>query len=206
MSLQQGSDDAAWQRLVRIYGPLIFRWCTRCGMQESDAADVSQEVLGDLPRSIHGFSRDGDGATFRGWLWTITRNKIANHCRRWSDAPLATGGTGALQLIEQLPDERPEMNEDVADLHLLRPAGIEVRIQRNDLDGVLACCRRRGRAERRRRRLGNFRVGRLQSSNPCDGQAASRIGRLVVLRVLLQTSMSNRLRYTSYGPRPPSLT
>lgn len=117
MALQRGDDDDAWQRLVRIYGPLILRWCGRCGLQESDAADVSQEVLADLSRSIHGFSARGDGATFRGWLWTITRNKIADYCRRWSKAPVASGGTGALQLIERLPAERPETEEDVADLH-----------------------------------------------------------------------------------------
>lgn len=123
ISLRSGSDDA-WQRMVRIYGPLIYRWCGRCGLQESDAADVSQEVLGDLTRSIQGFSYDGDGATFRGWLWTITRNKISDCCRRWADAPVASGGTSGLRLIEQLPNERPETPEDVADLHLRALEGL----------------------------------------------------------------------------------
>jgi RNA polymerase sigma-70 factor (ECF subfamily) len=124
LSLQNGDDDGAWQRVVRIYGPLIFSWCKRCGLQESDAADVSQDVLADLSKSIGGFSRDGDGSTFRGWLWRITRNKIADHFRRWAKTPSGSGGTGALQMIEQLPDENPETSEDVTDLHLRALEGL----------------------------------------------------------------------------------
>ena len=124
VSLQSGNDANVWPRVVRIYGPLIFRWCTRCGLQEPDAADVSQEVLASLPKSIRRFSRQDDHATFRGWLWTITRNKIADHCRRWSGAP-AKGGTAALRLIERLPDQRPETSEDVAEVHLRALEGLQ---------------------------------------------------------------------------------
>jgi len=127
LSLQSGDDDGAWQRVVRIYGPLIFSWCTRCGLQESDAADVSQDVLADLAKSIRGFSRDGDGATFRGWLWRITRNKVADHFRHWAKTPSGSGGTGALQLIEQLPDDSPETTEDVSDLHLRALEGLRCK-------------------------------------------------------------------------------
>lgn len=116
--MQSAQDDNSWQRFIKLYGPSIFRWCLRCGLQESDAADVSQEVLGDVISSVKRFSSDREGATFRGWLWTITRNKIADHCRRWANAPVATGGTNAIRLLESLPDQRPETHEDVSDLHL----------------------------------------------------------------------------------------
>ncbi len=127
LSLQNGADEDAWPRVVRIYGPLILSWCTRCGLQPSDAADVCQDVLADLARSIGKYSSDGDGATFRGWLWTITRNKIADHFRRWANAPGGAGGTGALQTIQQLPDQRPETSEDVADLHLRALEGLRTK-------------------------------------------------------------------------------
>jgi len=87
-------------------------------------ADVSQEVLASLPKSIRRFSLLDDHATFRGWLWTVTRNKIADHCRRWSGAR-AKGGTAALQLIERLPDQRPETREDVAEVHLRALEGLQ---------------------------------------------------------------------------------
>lgn len=112
------SGSEAWPRLVTLYGPLIYRWCQRSGVQEADASDISQEVMGDVLRAIDTYSHEGDAATFRGWLWTITRNKISLYFRRWAKSPAAPGGTDALQLIEQLPDERPETKEDIADLHL----------------------------------------------------------------------------------------
>jgi hypothetical protein len=37
-------DPEAWRRLVRVYGPLIYSWCRRAGLQAADAADVDQEV------------------------------------------------------------------------------------------------------------------------------------------------------------------
>lgn len=114
--------------MVRLYQPLIVRWCQRCGLQDSDAADISQEVLASLPTSIRTFSHEKDHATFRGWLWTITRNKIADHCRRCPETP-ARGGTAALTLIERLPDERPESEDDVTDLHLRALAGLQCQFK-----------------------------------------------------------------------------
>ncbi|TWU51856.1 RNA polymerase sigma factor [Rubripirellula reticaptiva] len=115
-------NAVAWQRLVRIYGPLVVGWCRRCGLQESDAFDVSQEVLLGVSESLDRFElrpiqTPGTGS-FRGWLWTITRNKIADHQRRTAGKAQAGGGTGALQQILSLPDQSPETTEDVADLHL----------------------------------------------------------------------------------------
>ena len=35
----------AWQRLVLLYGPVIYRWCRRSDLSAEDAADLVQEVL-----------------------------------------------------------------------------------------------------------------------------------------------------------------
>jgi hypothetical protein len=48
----QANDDAAWQRLVDLYGPLIFSWGCRAGLSVEDAADVMQEAF-CLSRQIH---------------------------------------------------------------------------------------------------------------------------------------------------------
>lgn len=128
----RAGDDQAWQRLVRLYGPLLVRWCERCGLQESDAFDVSQEVLVALAQSLHRFEhRNAVGATesenassthqggsFRAWMWSIARNKIADHHRRLAGKPTAGGGTEALQYLLSLPDQSPETIVDVTDLHL----------------------------------------------------------------------------------------
>lgn len=39
------SDQVAWQEFVEIYAPLIHAYSLRRGLQDADAADVSQQVL-----------------------------------------------------------------------------------------------------------------------------------------------------------------
>jgi RNA polymerase sigma-70 factor, ECF subfamily len=104
-------EPDAWRRLVRLYGPLVFLWCRQFGSSR-DAADVAQEVWIAVATSVAKFRRDGPEDSFRGWLWTITRNKLRD-C--WRDRePSAVGGTDARRRLEQIPDELPESVEQVA--------------------------------------------------------------------------------------------
>jgi RNA polymerase sigma-70 factor (ECF subfamily) len=43
--LRQPADQAAWERLVELYAPLLFSWARRVGCREADAADLVQDVL-----------------------------------------------------------------------------------------------------------------------------------------------------------------
>jgi RNA polymerase sigma-70 factor (ECF subfamily) len=101
-------DPVAWERLTQVYSPLVYQWCRRLELQPQDAADVVQEVFGSLLRSLQGFRRDRPGDSFRGWLWTVTRNKIRDHQRRSPAGRRAAGGSVARRLLEQLPDQAPE--------------------------------------------------------------------------------------------------
>ena len=38
----------AWERLVSLYAPLVYRWCRHWGLQPSDAENVGQEVFARL--------------------------------------------------------------------------------------------------------------------------------------------------------------
>ena len=95
----------AWERLVQLYGQTVYGWCRRAGVSEVDAADVSQEVFAAVARHIGDFRRERPGDSFRGWLWTITRNKVRDHWRRHADRVKAAGGTTAHQVIQQVPDD-----------------------------------------------------------------------------------------------------
>src|SRR4051794_11675033 len=74
-------DPAAWQRLVALYGPLVYSWARRGGLRAEDAADVVQEVFRALVAHIGNFRQDRPGDSFRGWLWTITHNKVRDYWR-----------------------------------------------------------------------------------------------------------------------------
>jgi RNA polymerase sigma-70 factor (ECF subfamily) len=91
-------EGAAWHRLVRLYGPVVYGWCRRAGLQEADAADVGQEVFAAVAGGIDAFRRDRPGDSFRGWLWGITRHKVNDLWRRRAGQPDGAGGSGAQQL------------------------------------------------------------------------------------------------------------
>jgi RNA polymerase sigma-70 factor (ECF subfamily) len=99
----KADDAAAWDRLVRLYAPLVLQWCRRWDLQDQDLADIFQEVFQAVARHIAGFRRERHGDTFRGWLRTITRNKVRDHFRRLSREPAGVGGTDAQLRLAELP-------------------------------------------------------------------------------------------------------
>jgi len=103
--LRDGSADA-WCELVELYGPLVDSWCGRAGLPIASRADVGQEVFLAVHRGIGHFDASGPQATFRGWLWTITRNAVLQWRRRGE--PIATGGTTALGRLAEVAESHGE--------------------------------------------------------------------------------------------------
>jgi RNA polymerase sigma-70 factor (ECF subfamily) len=99
----QAQDQVAWVRLVHFCDPLLERWCLRAGLQHADAADVKQEVYTAVSRSLGEFHRNQPGDSFRGWLYTITRNKILDRLRKLQEA--GVGGTDAQLRMAAIPAE-----------------------------------------------------------------------------------------------------
>ncbi len=100
-------DHDAWQRMVHIYSPLIYDWCRIQRLQPADSADVLQDVFRSVAGNLENFRRDRPRDSFRGWLWTITRNKILDHFRKQNNRGNALGGTNAAQRMHEVPDEEP---------------------------------------------------------------------------------------------------
>lgn len=98
-------DPSAWQRLSDLYGPLVYSWARGAGLQDSDAADVMQEVFQAVSEGILTFRRDRPGDTFRGWLWGITRRKILMENRRRNTYPTPTDDRSLNDLTAVLPDQ-----------------------------------------------------------------------------------------------------
>ena len=79
--LRRPNDHQAWRRFVDLYTPLLFYWARRVGLQESDAADLVQEVFALLIRKLPDFAYDRNKG-FRSWLRTVLMNKWREIQRR----------------------------------------------------------------------------------------------------------------------------
>ena len=105
------SERAGWERLVSLYGTLVFYWCYRAGLQRADAEEIVQEVFLAVSRSIGAYRHDRPGDSFRGWLRVIFRNKIRG--RVIPPGGKGEGGDGAKQLaLRPNPDGAAESGFD----------------------------------------------------------------------------------------------
>jgi RNA polymerase sigma-70 factor, ECF subfamily len=98
----------AWERLVDLYGPVVYRWCRQLGVGRTDAADVVQEVFTAVSAHLARFRRDRPEDSFGGWLRTITRNKVYDHFRQGSGRAVAEGGTTAYRHMLDVPESMSE--------------------------------------------------------------------------------------------------
>jgi RNA polymerase sigma-70 factor (ECF subfamily) len=109
-------DPDAWERLSALYGPVVYGWCRRAGLHESDAADAMQDVFRSVFRGIGAFQQDGRGGSFRGWLWSITRNQVRLFFRKQGRVPQAFGGSDARQRFAEQPDGADDPEPDDAEV------------------------------------------------------------------------------------------
>jgi RNA polymerase sigma-70 factor, ECF subfamily len=114
VQLKTGKPEA-WQQLVDLYGPLIYYWCRKFGLQPADAADVFQEVFAAVAANIVRFVYERGRGRFRGWLWVIARNKIRDIERRRAEETLALGNRQSQPPITEIPEQWTEPPADDAD-------------------------------------------------------------------------------------------
>ena len=93
IQLRDGGNHAAWQEfasLLTVHSDLRLRRRSR-GLQDADAADLMQDVMRSISHAIARLDYDRNQGTFRGWLFTITRNKIFSF---FSSPPYSSAGFG----------------------------------------------------------------------------------------------------------------
>jgi RNA polymerase sigma-70 factor (ECF subfamily) len=116
----------AWERLVDVYAPLVYRWCRRAGVRADDAPDVVQEVFLAVATHIDQFHRDQPGDSFRGWLWTITHHKAQDYFRGEKHQARASGGSSAEERLCRIPDRLSTSAE--ADRYSTEEAALAQRV------------------------------------------------------------------------------
>ena len=128
----KANDSAAWDRLVVLYAPLVYYWCRKLNLPDQDTADVFQEVFQSVASKISTFRKEQPGDTFRGWLRTITHNKVQDHFRRQVKEPPAAGGTEAslrFMQVEALSDPELVEGEERAYQQLIQRALELIRVE-----------------------------------------------------------------------------
>jgi RNA polymerase sigma-70 factor (ECF subfamily) len=102
--LRERPDEQAWRRLVGLYTPLIQTWLRQHLLPAADADDLVQEVLAVVVRELAGFHHNRHSGAFRGWLRTITVNRLRDFWRARRYRPEATGDSAFLRKLDELED------------------------------------------------------------------------------------------------------
>jgi RNA polymerase sigma factor (sigma-70 family) len=102
--LRDERDREAWERFVAVYGPLLYAYARKQGLQDADAADVMQDTLRVVAGAIKKLVYDPQRGSFRAWLLTVARNQLLRFRSRQDRAGRGTGDTAAHELLQEVAD------------------------------------------------------------------------------------------------------
>src|SRR5213075_829282 len=69
VQIRDGSNHVAWQEFANLYGPVVYGFARKRGLQDADAADLMQDVLRSVSSAMHRLEYDPVRGAFRGWLF-----------------------------------------------------------------------------------------------------------------------------------------
>ena len=78
--LKECDDQQGWREFFDRYWRLIYGFARKAGMKDPDAQDIVQEVMLSVSKSLPDYRRQ-KGGSFKGWLLTIVRRRMADHWR-----------------------------------------------------------------------------------------------------------------------------
>jgi RNA polymerase sigma-70 factor (ECF subfamily) len=99
--LHDSQDHEAWREFVRLYAPMVYRFARRKGLQDADAADLTQEVLRSVLTSVGTF--DPQIGLFRSWLFTLVQRRWYDFVQRSQRQTPGPGEQATVQFIEEVP-------------------------------------------------------------------------------------------------------
>ena len=114
--LRDHQDHAAWGQFVEVYAPLIYGYLRKRGLQDADAADLTQICLRQVAAHVGTLEYDPRRDSFRGWLFTIVRNRLRNFRDQPRRLHQGSGDSGVQRLLENQaapePDEAREWERE----------------------------------------------------------------------------------------------
>lgn len=136
--LKNWQDQASWQDFFDTYWKLIYGLARKFGLSEEDAQDVVQDTMISVANQMPNFKYDPEIGSFKSWLRTLIRWRIADHVRKRGIAitvPLQSepeGGDDSFALKE-LPDKNSHTIDQL----------YEQEWQKNLLDAAIAKVKRK---------------------------------------------------------------
>jgi RNA polymerase sigma factor (sigma-70 family) len=128
--IRDRKDGRSWAEFVEIYGPLVYGFLRKRGLQDADAADLVQDVLQSVVKTIHSFDHRPSSNSFRRWLFTIVQNRLRDYRKPRATQPRGAGDTQAYERLQEHRDET-DSAEEIWDrqheLGLIRYAANQVR-------------------------------------------------------------------------------
>ena len=104
VQIRDGANRDAWHEFMRLYGPVVYGFARQRGLQDADAADLMQEVMRSVSAAIGRLEYDPKQGTFRGWLFTITRNKVFSFLSSRRNRPQGSGDSATNRMLDEQPD------------------------------------------------------------------------------------------------------
>jgi RNA polymerase sigma factor (sigma-70 family) len=74
--LRDYQDHDAWAQFLDLYAPVVYGFLRKHGLQDADAADLTQASLYQIATRVQSLVYDPGRGEFRGWLFTLVRNKL----------------------------------------------------------------------------------------------------------------------------------
>jgi RNA polymerase sigma-70 factor (ECF subfamily) len=104
LQIRDGGNRAAWLEFMKIYGPVVYGFARKRGLQDADAADLMQEVMRAVSSAIGRLEYDPSQGSFRGWLFTITRNKVYTFLSTRRNRAQAAGDSTTARILDEQVD------------------------------------------------------------------------------------------------------
>jgi RNA polymerase sigma-70 factor (ECF subfamily) len=128
--IRDREDSRSWAEFVEIYGPLVYGFLRKRGLQDADAADLVQDVLHSIAQAIQSFEHRPASNSFRRWLFTIVQNRLRDYRKPRVSQPRGTGDTQAYELLQEQQEGKQSVEEIWNREHklgLIRYAAAQIR-------------------------------------------------------------------------------
>jgi RNA polymerase sigma-70 factor (ECF subfamily) len=127
--IRDAQDQDAWRLFVQIYAPVVYGYGRERGLQDADAADLTQEVLRAVAAGVGRLNHDPGRGAFRGWLFTVAHHKLYDLLARQRRQGRGSGDTGVQEWLAAQParDEDKALWDREYEQRLLHWAAEQVR-------------------------------------------------------------------------------